>query len=173
MSKRRIVVVPSDPRWADLFAQERAAIVQACGCHVSAVYHIGSTAVPGLAAKPIIHILAVHCEPQDGVLCIAPLARLGYRFRGANGIDGRDYFTKGNPRSHHLHMYPSDHPEVGRHLRFRDYLRSDPDEAAAYADLKLHLAARFADDPQAYSTAKGEFCARIDRLAAGLRQGTE
>lgn len=173
MSKRRIVVAPYDPRWADLFALERAAIVQACGCHVSAVHHIGSTAVPGLAAKPIIDILAVLREREDGVLCIVPLTRLGYRFRGANGIDGRYYFTKGSPRSHHLHMYPSDHPEVGRHLRFRDYLRSDPDQATAYAHLKLCLAARFADDPQAYATAKDEFCARIDRLAAGLHQGTE
>jgi GrpB-like predicted nucleotidyltransferase (UPF0157 family) len=173
MSTRRIVVVPYDPRWADLFERERAAIVQACGCHVSAVHHIGSTAVPGLASKPIIDILAVLREPEDGVLCIASLARLGYGFRGANGIDGRHYFTKGNPRSHHLHMYPSDHPEVGRHLRFRDYLRSDPDQAAAYADLKLRLAARFADDPQAYAAAKDEVCARIDRLAASLYHGTE
>lgn len=173
MSKRRIVVVPYDPRWADLFAQERAAIVQACGCRVSAVHHIGSTAVPGLAAKPIIDIRAVLQEPEDGVLCIKPLGRLGYGFRCANGIDGRYYFTKGNPRSRHLHMYPSDHPEVGRHLRFRDYLRSDPDAAAAYADLKLRLAARFANDPLAYATAKDEFCARVDRLATGLHQGTE
>jgi len=173
MSKRRIVAVPYDPRWTDLFARERAAIVQACGCHVSAVHHIGSTAVPGLAAKPVIDILAVLREPEDGVLCIAPLKVLGYRFRGANGIDGRYYFTKGNPRSRHLHMYPADHPEVGRHLRFRDYLRSDPDEAAAYADLKLRLAARFADDLLAYAAAKDEFCARIDRLAASLYQGTE
>ncbi|WP_161634641.1 GrpB family protein [Microvirga flocculans] len=169
MSKRRIVLVPHDPKWAELFARERAALVQACGGHVSAVHHIGSTAVPGLAAKPIIDILAVLRVPEDGPACIGILGRLGYDFRGANGIDQRFYFTKGSPRSHHLHMYPSDHSEVERHLRFRDYLRSHPDEAAAYADLKLQLAARFADDPEAYSTAKNEFCARVDQLAAASR----
>jgi GrpB-like predicted nucleotidyltransferase (UPF0157 family) len=172
VSERRIVLVPYDPQWADLFAREHAAIVQACGCHVIAVHHIGSTAIAGLVSKPIIDILAVLRRPEDGAACIGSLARLGYEFRGAYGIDGRFYFTKGNPRSHHLHMYPSDHREVERHLRFRDYLRSHSDEAAAYVDLKLQLAARFADDPQAYSTAKNEFCVRIDRLAGGSRQST-
>ena len=107
---------------------------------------------------------------EDAFACIPAMADAGYEFRGDGALSGRRYFVKGQPRTHHVHMYQSDHPEVGRHIRFRDYLRQHPEDAAAYEALKRELAARFKSDTRAYSDAKSEFCARIEQLAraAGL-----
>lgn len=163
--KRPIVLVPYDARWPDLFAKERAAILQACGGAIRTVHHVGSTSIPGIIAKPVIDIMAVLPRHEDGLGCIAPMIGLGYESRGEAGIPGRHFFRKGDPRSHHVHMFADGHPEIGRHLRFRDYLRLDAEEARAYEALKRELAARFVDDVGAYADAKDEFCTRIDRLA--------
>jgi GrpB-like predicted nucleotidyltransferase (UPF0157 family) len=158
-----ILLVPHDPSWSERFQAERSAILTACGSSISAVHHVGSTSIPGIAAKPIIDILAVLAKSEDGLACIRSLERLGYEYRGANGIEGRFYFKK--PQAFHVHMYPADHPDTGRLLRFRDYLRSHPAEAARYEALKQELAKRFATDRRAYTTAKDHFCAQINQLA--------
>jgi GrpB-like predicted nucleotidyltransferase (UPF0157 family) len=169
--KRPIILTPHDARWVDLFAIERDAILHACGGVIRAVYHVGSTSIPGIAAKPIIDIMPVLARHEHGWACIEAMERLGYESRGEVGIQGRQFFRKGDPRSHHVHMFADGRPEIGRHLRFRDYLRAHPEEARAYEALKQELAARFIDDTRAYSDGKDEFCARIDRLAAGESQG--
>jgi GrpB-like predicted nucleotidyltransferase (UPF0157 family) len=163
--KRPIVLVAHDARWAGLFAAEQAAILGACGGLIRAVHHVGSTSIPGIAAKPVIDIMPVLARHEDGFACIEAMQGLGYESRGEAGIRDRHYFRKGDPRSHHVHMFAEGHPEIGRHLRFRDFLRTHPDEARAYEALKRELAARFIDDVGAYSDAKDDFCNRIDRLA--------
>jgi GrpB-like predicted nucleotidyltransferase (UPF0157 family) len=170
MPKPAIVLMPYDPGWAQAFEQARTAIIRACGEHVLEVLHIGSTAIPGIAAKPVIDMMPLLRRHEDGFACVRAMAALGFEFRGDAGLGGRHYFIKGQPRTHHVHMYQSDHPEVGRHIRFRDYLRQHPDQAFAYEALKRELAARFGSDTRAYSAAKSEFCARIEQLAldAGL-----
>jgi GrpB-like predicted nucleotidyltransferase (UPF0157 family) len=165
-----ILLVPHDPLWAKRFQAEQAAILDACGSSISAVHHVGSTSIPGIAAKPIIDILAVLTRPEDGVSCIRSLEHLGYEYRGANGIEGRLYFKK--PQAFHIHMYPADHPDTGRLLRFRDYLRSHPAEAARYQTLKLKLAQQFAMDRSAYAGAKDDFCAQVDQLALEVSKKT-
>lgn len=150
-----------DPDWPVLFQRESAALRAACGDLLSEIHHIGSTAVPGLAAKPVIDILVVLDRDADGLSCVAPMARLGYEYRGANGIDGRHYFNKGRPHSHHVHMLVRGHAEITRMLQFRDHLRSHPDAAREYEALKRQLAQRFAGDRQAYTEAKTGFCARF------------
>ena len=129
--------------------------------------HIGSTAIPGIAAKPIIDMAPLIRRFEDGLGCVGPLARLDFEYMGEFGIAGRHYFRKGTPRTHQAHMFAADHPEVGRHVRFRDYLRGHPTEARAYERLKQELAARFVNDVAAYADAKNAFCARIETLAAG------
>lgn len=167
MTTQPIVLVPHDPQWRDAFEMERDAILGACGGRVKAVHHIGSTAIPGIAAKPIIDIMPVLARYEDGAACIEPMNGLGYAYRGDGGIEGRYYFTKGSPRTHHVHIFAANHPEIDRHLRFRDYLRAHPDEAHRYEVLKRQLAVSFAVNGEAYTEAKGEFSARIDRLALG------
>ena len=130
-----------------------------------AIHHIGSTSIPGIAAKPIIDILVALHRDEDGQACADAMQELGYEYRGDGGIPGRHYFRKGDPHTHHVHMWVEGHPEFERHLRFRDYLRPHPDEARAYEALKRELAARFGSDTYSYSLAKDAFCARIDRLA--------
>ncbi|RWR13110.1 GrpB family protein [Paenirhodobacter populi] len=163
-----IVLLPYDNRWPALFEEERTRLRAACGALLPDLHHIGSTSIPGLAAKPVIDILAVLERHEDGLSCVGPMRMLGYEYRGANGINGRHYFSKGAPHTHHVHMLAAGHPEIARHLGFRDYLRAHPDEARAYEALKRDLAARFRTDRRAYAAAKDAFCARIDRLVRGL-----
>lgn len=165
MEKPPIVLIRHDPRWGALFEAERDAILRACGERIIALHHIGSTSIPGIAAKPVIDLMPVLRHDADGAACIEPMQRLGYIHRGEAGVVGRHFFRKGDPRSHHAGMYAEGHVEIGRHLRFRDYLRTHPEEAAAYEALKRRLAARFINDTVAYAEAKSDFCARIDRLA--------
>jgi GrpB-like predicted nucleotidyltransferase (UPF0157 family) len=162
--KPPIILEPHDPLWAVLFARERDALKDVCR-GITEIHHIGSTAIPGIAAKPIIDMLVVLARHEDGLANVEAMQRLGYEYRGEGGVTGRHYFRKGNPHTHHVHMYETGHPEVGRNLRFRDYLRSHPKDAWAYEALKRELAARYVSDTLSYSRAKDEFCERIERSA--------
>ena len=116
-------------------------------------------------------MLAVLDRPEDGTACVDAMRQLGYEYRGESGIPGRHFFRKGTPRTHHVHVFAADHPEVGRHLRFRDYLCVHSDEARAYEAMKRVLAVRFGSDTYSYSRAKDEFCARFERLALRETRG--
>jgi GrpB-like predicted nucleotidyltransferase (UPF0157 family) len=160
-----IVLAPYDPTWPSQFAAARDEILSACGGLVIEVHHIGSTSIPSIAAKPVIDVLPVVRRFADGFACVTSMQSLGYESRGEYGIEGRHYFVRGDPRSHQVHMFAADHPEVARHLLFRDYLRAHPAERAAYERLKRELAERFRSDVPAYAAAKTPFCDRIVRLA--------
>jgi GrpB-like predicted nucleotidyltransferase (UPF0157 family) len=163
-----IVVVDYDPAWPERFARSAGAIRDACGPLVIAIDHIGSTSVPGLAAKPIIDIMPLVARFEDGFACVAPLEALGYTSRGEFGIPGRHYFSRdGDDRRppEHVHLYMRGADEAVRHLLLRDYLRTHPERAAAYAALKRDLAARFRDDREAYTEAKSDFILETVALA--------
>lgn len=160
-----IVLAPYDPAWPSQFAAARAEILSVCNGLVIELHHIGSTSIPGIAAKPIIDMMPVVRCFKDGTDCVAGLRELGYEYRGEYGIAGRHYFVRGTPRSHQVHMFAADHPEVERHLLFRDYLRTHAGERAAYERLKRDLAAQSEHDVQAYARAKTPFCDRIVGLA--------
>ncbi|WP_133706373.1 GrpB family protein [Rhizobium sp. BK313] len=165
--KPPIVLEPHDPGWAALFDAERLAMESVDEGWFKAIHHVGSTSIPGIAAKPIIDILVSLNRNEDGPACADAMRKLGYEYRGNGGISGRHYYRKGNPHTHHIHMWVESNPEFGQHLRFRDFLRSHPAEAQAYETLKKELAERFVSDTLSYSLAKDEFCQRIDRLARG------
>ncbi len=169
-----VEIAEYDPNWPDLFERERALIAGALGGLVVAVEHVGSTAVPGLGAKPVIDIMIGVRTLADGEKCVGPLEGLGYEYKGELGIPGRLYFyrlAKGW-RSHQLHMveYGSDLWE--RHLLFRDYLREHPQEAVEYYRLKVRLATEFRMNREGYTEAKTAFIESVLAQATKMTGGT-
>jgi GrpB-like predicted nucleotidyltransferase (UPF0157 family) len=162
-----VVIVEYDPRWPELFQQLRAPVVVALGDLVVAVEHVGSTAVPGLAAKPIIDMDVVVPSVTDIPESIAGLAALGYAHRGDLGIPGREAFLSpaGKPR-HHLYVCAHGSEELRRHRTFRDYLLTHPDDARSYEELKKAAAIRFTNDRAAYNEAKTLFVETILQRAS-------
>ena len=123
-----------------------------------AIEHVGSTAVCGLAAKPIIDMDVIVPSASDVPDAFARLATLGYVHEGDQGVPGREAFRwpPGTPR-HHLYLCLCDGAEYHRHVAFRDYLRAHRDEAQRYEALKRDLAARFPEDREAYAEGKTEY----------------
>ena len=155
-----VVVVEYDPSWPARYERERASIVEALGDVMEGVVgieHVGSTAVPGLAAKPIIDIIVGVRELAAGERCVQPLEGIEYEYLGEAGIPERLYFRKGQPRSHHLHMVEHRSEFWERHLLFRDLLRERPAVAREYEALKRELALQYRTDRLAYSEAKTPF----------------
>jgi GrpB-like predicted nucleotidyltransferase (UPF0157 family) len=161
-----VVIADYDPRWPATFAGLRDRLAAALGPLALRIEHVGSTAVPGLAAKPIIDLDVVIATLADLPAVIGRLRLLGYDHQGDLGVPGREAFTAppGDP-PHHLYACPTDSPALARHLALRDRLRADPEAAAAYADLKRALAARFGRDRVGYTEAKTPFIEAL--LAAG------
>ena len=132
---------------------------------------MGSTAVPGLAAKPIIDILPVvrHIEHMDSLA--GEMEKLGYQAMGEFGIPGRRYFilAQGDTHIFHVHSFQQGDPEIDRHLDFVAYLSAHPEAARAYAELKQRLAVKYRDDPESYTLAKTDFIRSIESLAKSWR----
>jgi GrpB-like predicted nucleotidyltransferase (UPF0157 family) len=161
-----IEVVDYDPRWPSTFETLRAPVAGALGDLVSAIEHVGSTAVPGLAAKPIIDIDVLLKSAADLPLAIGRLASLGYVHRGDLGVPGREAFaTPSGLPAHHLYVCPQESQQYLHHLALRNYLRAHPSEAAAYGNLKRSLAACFRDDRTSYIEGKSEFIESLLRRA--------
>jgi GrpB-like predicted nucleotidyltransferase (UPF0157 family) len=159
-----IVVFDYDPAWSAMFEQERMNLHAALDPFVLSIEHIGSTAVPGLAAKPIIDLQASARHLAEAQLhCIEPLRALGYTYlpEYEAWLPGELLFRKtlGPQWTHHLHILQGDHPRWRDRLLFRDYLRNHPEAADAYAKLKRDLAAAFDDDISGYRNAKDAFVA--------------
>ena len=169
----QVVVVPHDPRWAELFRREAEQVRQALGANVVAVHHIGSTAVPTIYAKPILDLLVEVHDVAAIDACDAAMRALGYEPRGEFGIPGRRFFRKDDAagiRTHHIHAFDAGTPQVTRHLAFRNFLIAHPDWAQRYSDLKRELAVTCHDDIEAYMDGKDALIREIDALAAQSRQ---
>ena len=157
---RTIVIADYDPRWSEAFEREQARIVRALGGlmdGVVAIEHVGSTSVPGCAAKPIIDIMISVRELARGERCVEPLVELDYEYLGEYGIPGRLYFRKGEPRSHHIHLVEHGCDFWVRHIAFRDVLRQRADLVEQYGALKRELAAKYGTDRVGYTEAKSPF----------------
>ena len=171
----RVIVSPYDPQWPAEFAAEKARLAEALGTLAQRIEHHGSTAVPGLAAKPIIDIQVSVESLQPLVAFITPLSSLGYVYVPHPDDDRCPFFHRPVdwPHTHHVHLVVTGGEEEERTLAFRDYLRSHPEVAAEYAHLKRHLA-RDADATtlagrEAYAVAKSTFVERVTRLALERR----
>jgi GrpB-like predicted nucleotidyltransferase (UPF0157 family) len=160
-----VIVVAYDPSWPALFERIRASVWPAVHDLAAAIEHVGSTSVPGLAAKPIIDLVIV--VPMERVpSVIGRLDSLGYQHRGDLGIAGREAFRPpvGSPE-HHLYVCPPDSPGLANLIAFRDQLRRRPELAHAYGALKTDLAAQFGHDRAAYVAAKTAFIVDVLRQA--------
>ncbi len=152
-----VVLAPYDPLWSQQFDYLAGQMKAACGDLLVAVHHIGSTSVPGLAAKPLIDMMPELRRHDDGP-SIAPLLEpMGFIYFGAYGIEGRHFFRRKGSLSVNVHMFETGHIEIERHLMFRDALRANGQLRAAYQTLKEELAARFPNDVESYAQAKSDF----------------
>ena len=161
-----IVIVDYDPAWPREFEALRDRAAAAVRELAVAIEHVGSTAVPGLAAKAVIDLVVV-VAPDDVQPAVNRLVAVGYVHRGNLGVEGREAFsaTQDEPR-HHLSVSPTDGEELRAQLAFRDRLRNDGALASEYVALKRELAVTFRDDRPAYTDAKTDFV-----VAASDRSG--
>ncbi len=160
-------VVPYNPEWPELFARERALLERELAAWLTGpIEHVGSTAVAGLLAKPVIDIMAGVASLDASRGAIAAASALGYVYFPYRP-DVMHWFCKPSPafRTHHLHLVPVDSRLWTERLAFRDYLRNDATAAAEYAALKLKLAEQYEFDREAYTDAKTPFVNRIVELA--------
>lgn len=164
---RKIEVTDYRPEWETLFKEEAKKIKKILGKNCAGVYHIGSTSVKGLAAKPIIDIMPVVKDISLVDAHDKEFESLGYECRGEFGIPGRRFYAKGGDnRTHHIHIFElSNQTDIQRHIAVRDYLRSHQDTAAEYAALKKKLAAEFPFDNDGYCNGKEEYMKSLEKKA--------
>lgn len=170
---RKVQVIPHDPNWHSLFETESKQVTIALGENVMKIHHIGSTSISSIYAKPIIDILV----EVNSILKVdqnnSQMRSLGYQCMGEFGIQNRRFFLKDNLdeiRTHHIHVFEVDSPQVKRHLTFRDYLNNHLEDAELYSSLKRSLAEQYPNDIESYMDGKHDFIQEIDRKAAKWRR---
>ena len=158
-------IVPHDPAWAAYFAEEAAFLSTLFGGDASAIHHMGSTAVPGISAKPVVDVLIEATSLSAIDAHAGGLAGAGYEARGEYGIPGRRYFKRSaieDAVGFHLHFYLAGNEQIKRHLAFRDYLILKPDIADQYQNLKHALCFEDGRLKPNYQARKKSF---VDRFA--------
>jgi GrpB-like predicted nucleotidyltransferase (UPF0157 family) len=163
MSDAPIEIVEYSPQWPQEFGREQQLVSRTLAPWlVGLPQHIGSTAVPGLAAKPIIDIMAPVASLEASAAAIASAGRIGYLFYPYKP-EVMHWFCKPSPahRTHHLHLVPMDSRLWRERLAFRDALRGQAELRAEYQALKLRLAAQHRDDREAYTEGKSAFVSRV------------
>jgi GrpB-like predicted nucleotidyltransferase (UPF0157 family) len=175
LGRETVEIVPYDAAWPQQFLDERARLLERFPDLLRRVEHFGSTAVPGLSAKPIVDMLIEVTSLDESVARIVPALQgdgYDYLWRPTSGDDIPPFYawfikrnTEGQ-RTHHIHMVARDFPQWEA-LIFRDYLVANPATARQYVDLKQRLAAEYRNDRESYTDGKGEFVRRITDIARG------
>lgn len=175
---REITVVDYNPNWAKEYKTEAKKIKAVLGKNGVAVYHFGSTSVKGMKAKPTIDLMAVVKDGKQVMKQLDELRELGYEYKGELGITGRSFFVKGGEEhTHHLHIYEEKNKnEIGRHLAVREYLKTHPEAAKEYGELKTRLAEEFSHDVDGYCNGKDRYVSELEKQAVAwseeqVRQG--
>jgi len=159
----KIIIKEYDPNWQSLFEVERDELMEAIGHYVADIQHIGSTAVPRLAAKPVVDIMVGLRRLLDAQDCILPIEAMHYEYLPEleleKGFEDRRYFrkSKNGIRTHQIHIVEINSDFWKRTLLFRDHLRAHPQSANDYAALKKELAKQFENDREGYTNAKTDF----------------
>lgn len=172
----KVRVVSHDPSWSAQFATEAERIRSVLGDVAVAVHHIGSTAIAGISAKPIIDILLEVRDIRRLDDCSSAMVGLGYEAKGEFGIPGRRYFRKESAagmRTHQIHAFERGSSDSERHLAFRDYLIAHPGVAQSYSLLKRQLAATHPDDIEAYMDGKDSFVKEHEVKAIIWKRNTQ
>lgn len=166
MNKRILEVVNYNPAWKINFNKEQTLLLNIIGSTAISIEHIGSTAIPGLCAKPIIDVLVeVPClkklDEQN-----QHLEALGYLVMGENGMAGRRYFQKGgNQRTHHVHAFETGDANLIRHRAFKEYLMAHPNALTAYAKIKQQALENCNNEIKRYMALKNDFIQHHEQLA--------
>lgn len=161
----KIRLTEYDDKWIHKYEEEVNLLELIFGEEIITFEHFGSTSVPGMKAKPVIDMMCIVKDINKIDSFNEKMNSLGYDVAGEWGLPGRRLFRKGGEnRSHHIHFYQFDNPQIHRHLIFRDYLRSHPDVVELYTNLKEELAERF-DDSSFYSQAKKPFVKEMENRA--------
>ena len=171
MATRQIIVEPYREAWEQSFRDIQAEIEAALGELALRIEHVGSTAVPGMSAKPVIDMDVVIKDRSVLDAAISALAAIGYEHEGDLGIAGREAFRydgKEHLQKHHLYVCALDSPELKRHIAFRDYLRSRPEAAREYSRIKEEAAALYPFDIEGYIRHKAPF---IEKVCAEIGLG--
>lgn len=163
---RNVRVVDYNTQCINMFEAEKEKLEAVFGEELIDVHHIGSTAVPGLKAKPVIDMMPVVKDINAVDQYDAEMSELGYEGLGENGITGRRYFRKGgDERTHHIHIFEEGSHDIIRHLAFRDYLRNHEDARTQYGELKKNLAIKFPNDINEYMDGKNQFIKETEQRA--------
>lgn len=171
----KVHLVPHSPLWAETRAAEIGLLETAMGENLLVVHHIGSTAIPGIKAKPTIDLMPVVKSLARLDQGQEDIESLGYRWLGEYGLPGRRYCFREDPetgrRLVQVHCYEDGSPEVTRHLAFRDYLRDRPALAKAYETEKLRCQSLHPNDSHAYTDCKDAWIRRVESEALRFFQG--
>jgi len=164
-----VVLVPHSPLWAEMARDETRRLKEALGGELIAVHHIGSTAIPGIMAKPVVDLIPIVADIARLDAREEAVRALGYKWFGEFGLPGRRYCYRKDAatgeRLFQLHCYQDGAPEVPRHLAFRDYLRAHPLLAREYEAEKLRAAKIVSDDVNAYNDHKNDWIKRVEKEA--------
>ena len=168
---RKVEVTSYNKQWTSMFKEESSKLHEIFEHEIIGIYHIGSTSVNNLKAKPIIDIMPVVRDINQVDSFKTAMISIGYESKGENGITGRRYFQKGGDnRTHHVHIYELGNSQIERHLAFRDYLRAHPNDSKKYGDLKKELSQRFPYDINSYIKGKEQLVFEIERKAIAWYQ---
>lgn len=156
-------LVPYNLTWPLQFEEEKKLIKKTIGQWITGeINHVGSTAIPGISAKPIIDIMVGVESLEASKPCIERLSKINYLYYPYRP-ESMHWFLKPSPerRTHHLYLIPVSHPQYKARLEFRDYLRDHPKERQEYEELKRELAKKFRNDREGYTLAKTQFITDI------------
>ncbi|SFG45398.1 GrpB domain, predicted nucleotidyltransferase, UPF0157 family [Halobacillus alkaliphilus] len=163
---RRVQVNLYDERWPFRYEAERKKLLQIYQSEVIDIFHIGSTSVAGLKAKPVIDIMLIVKDIERVDQCNQQMRTINYEPKGEYGMTGRRFFQKGgDQRTHHVHVFEQGDKNVTRHLAFRNYLRSHSEVREKYGNLKHRLAMQFPNDLDSYIEGKANFMSEIEKKA--------
>ena len=168
---QHIVVTEYSPEWSVKFEKEAEIIKNILKDNCAAIYHIGSTAVEGMKAKPVIDIMPVVADIQKVDCLASEFEKIGYEYLGEFGIRGRRYLRKGgDERTYQIHIFDvTNKADVERHLAVRDYLRAHKETADKYGNLKEKLARKFPYDIDGYCDGKADFVKELEKTALEWR----
>lgn len=171
-----VVIVDYDPHWVTLYDEEKRRIHEVVGNIIVWIEHIGSTAVHGLEAEPVIDIMTAVNNLSDAKKCIEPLQKIGYEYQSGHEVrfPKRRFFRKGNPpkeQHYHLHMVELASDFWKKHLLFRDFLRTHSEVAQEYCELKKKLATTYGTDHEGYTAAKTPFIESVVAKAKAEKKG--
>lgn len=164
-----VILKPYSRGWANEYAKEAKRLRQALENKIIRIEHIGSTAIPGSLAKPILDIAIEVKDIMTVESSVPELERAGYHDRGDGGVPGRRTFAKGPESKRTVYLHVSEAAEFERQVLFREYMRAHPEEVVRYNALKKDLSKKFGDNRERYTSSKDSFIKKVMELAKGSR----